>query len=114
MNSKQILGEIHTTNNHSKSTRETYEKAVINGKCNVGEKISYNRRDGRTDYEITAILTPIEHAQIDSPEKLAQVYKNPQINPTSWKTGIKLIKQKINSINLRDKFAFYMSQETHE
>ena len=28
MNSKQILGEIHTTNNHSKSTRETYEKAV--------------------------------------------------------------------------------------
>ena len=57
---------------------ETYEKAVINGKCNVGEKISYNRRDGRTDYEITAILTPIEHAQIDSPEKLAQAYKNPQ------------------------------------
>lgn len=70
--------------------RETYEKAVINGKCNVGEKISYNRRDGRTDYEITAILTPIEHAQIDSQEKLAQVYKNPQINPEAREKQAKI------------------------
>ena len=61
--------------------RETYEKAVINGKCNVGEKISYNRRDGRTDYEITAILTPDTHAKIDSQEKLTKIYKNPQIKP---------------------------------
>lgn len=70
--------------------RETYEKALINGKCNVGEKISYNRRDGHTDYEITAILTPIEHAQIDSPEKLAQVYKNPQINPEAREKQAKI------------------------
>ena len=70
--------------------RETYEKAAINGKCNVGEKISYNRRDGRTDYEITAILTPIEHAQIDSQEKLAQVYKNPQINPKAREKQAKI------------------------
>lgn len=61
--------------------RETYEKAVINGKCNVGEKISYNRRDDRTDYEITAILTPDTHAKIDSQEKLTKIYKNPQIKP---------------------------------
>lgn len=70
--------------------RETYEKAVINGKCNVGEHITYNGTNGRTDYEITAILTPIEHAQIDSQEKLAQIYKNPQINPEAREKQAKI------------------------
>ena len=94
--------------------RDTYDRAKIAGRCNIGEHITYNRSDGRKDYEITAILTPIEHAQIDSPEKLAQAYKNPQKQPSSWETGIKRIKQKLSDINLRDMFSFSKSQETHK
>lgn len=94
--------------------RDTYDRAKIAGRCNIGEHITYNRKDGRKDYEITAILTPIEHAQIDSPEKLAQAYKNPQKQPSSWETGIKRIKQKLSDINLRDIFSFSKSQEMHE
>lgn len=90
---------------------ENYQVAKVKGNCALGTEIII---PGQPKYEIRAILTPDTHAKIDSREKLARIYKNPQINPTSWKTGIKLIKQKINSINLRDKFAFYMSQETHE
>ena len=85
--------------------RETYEKAIIDGRCNVGEKISYNHRDGRTDYEITAILTPIEHAQIDSQEKLAQVYKSPQTNPEPRKTQAKI--QEILKILHNNKNGFH-------
>ncbi len=90
---------------------ENYQAAKVKGNCALGTEIII---PGQPKYEIRAILTPDTHAKIDSQEKLARIYKNPQINPTSWKTGIKLIKQKINSINLRDMFAFYMSQETHE
>lgn len=93
--------------------RETYEKATIRGKCKVGEHITYNRRDGRTDYKIAAILSPDEHAKIDSIEKLSNLYKS-QKQLSSWESGIKLIQQKINSINLRDMFAFSKNQETHE
>lgn len=93
--------------------RDTYDRAKIAGRCNIGEHITYNRRDGRTEYKIAAILSPSEHAKIDSIEKLSNLYKS-QKQLSSWETGIKLIKQKINSINLRDMFTFYKSQEIHE
>lgn len=47
------------------------------------------------------------------PEKLQSIIEQRR-QEQSWKTGIKRIKQKINSINLRDMFAFFKSQETHE
>lgn len=56
---------------------KNYQAAKVNGNCALGTEIII---PGQPKYEITAILTPIEHAQIDSQEKLAQVYKNPQIN----------------------------------
>ena len=93
--------------------RETYEKATVKGKCKVGEHITYNRRDGRTDYKIAAILSPDEHAKIDNIEKLSNLYKS-QKQLSAWESGIKLIQQKINSINLRAMFAFSKNQETHE
>lgn len=93
--------------------RETYEKATVKGKCKFGEHITYNRSDGSTEYKIAAILSPDEHAKIDSTEKLSNLYKS-QKQLSSWESGIKLIKRKINSINLRDMFAFSKSQETHE
>ena len=73
--------------------RDTYDRAKIAGRCNIGEYITYNRKDGRKDYEITAILTPDRHAKIDGVEKLARIYKNPQINPAYCEilTAISLI-----------------------
>jgi hypothetical protein len=93
--------------------RDTYDRAKIAGKCKVGEHITYNRRDGRTDYKIAAILSPDEHAKIDSIEKLSNLYKS-QKQLSSWETGIKRIKRKLSDINLRDIFSFSKSQETHE
>lgn len=48
-------------------------------------------------------------------QKIRQEYETiSQKQLSSCKTGIKRIKQKINSINLRDMFAFFKSQETHK
>ena len=52
-------------------------------------------------------------AQPDGAQKLQSIIEQRR-QEQSWKTGIKRIKQKINSINLRDMFAFFKSQETHE
>ena len=51
----------------------------------------------------------------ETPQKIRREYETiSQKQLSSWKTGIKRIKQKINSINLRDMFAFSKSQETHK
>lgn len=55
--------------------RTNYERAKIEGDCQIGNSIYYNRTDGRAEYKITAILSPAEHAKIDSIEKLSAVYK---------------------------------------
>lgn len=51
--------------------------------------------------------------QPDGAQKLQSIIEQRR-QEQSWKTGIKRIKQKINSINLRDMFAFFKSQETHK
>ena len=51
----------------------------------------------------------------ETPQKIRREYETiSQKQLSSWETGIKRIKQKINSINLRDMFAFSKSQETHK
>ena len=57
---------------------ENYQAAKVDGNCALGTEIII---PGQPKYEIRAILTPDTHAKIDSQEKLAQVYKNPQIKP---------------------------------
>lgn len=57
---------------------ENYQAAKVNGNCALGTEIII---PGQPKYEIRAILTPDTHAKIDSQEKLAQIYKNPQIKP---------------------------------
>lgn len=56
---------------------ENYQAAKVNGNCALGTEIII---PGQPKYEIRAILPPDTHAKIDSQEKLAQIYKNPQIN----------------------------------
>jgi hypothetical protein len=92
--------------------RTTYEKATIPGKCKVGKKISYNRRDGNTEYKIAAILSPAEHAKIDRIEKLSKIYKS--TNVQSWNSGIKHIKQKLKAINLKSIFSYYNSEKSNQ
>ncbi|MBQ8294273.1 MAG: hypothetical protein IJX89_02720 [Alphaproteobacteria bacterium] len=81
--------------------RTTYERAQITGQCKVGAKVYYNRRDGQTEYKITAILTPDEHAQIDRIEKLADVYKQGTIRPSvkQWQSGVKSVLKKIMNLD---------------
>lgn len=57
---------------------ENYQAAKVKGNCALGTEIII---PGQPKYEIRAILTPDTHAKIDSQEKLAQIYKNPQIKP---------------------------------
>lgn len=81
--------------------RTTYERAQITGQCKVGTKVYYNRRDGQTEYKITAILTPNEHAQIDRIEKLAAIYinGNNQSSIKQWQSGIKSVLNKIMNLD---------------
>lgn len=81
-----------------------YQKAKIPGDCKVGNKVIYNRKDGRTEYRIAAVLTPEEHAQIDSIEKLAQVYKS---DKQSVKDGFYYAIRKIKEKGRQALFKFY-------
>lgn len=81
--------------------RTTYERAKITGQCKVGAKVYYNRREGQTEYKITAILTPDEHAKIDRIEKLAAIYKNGTNHSSvkQWQSGIKSVLSKIMNLD---------------
>ncbi len=81
--------------------RTTYERAQITGQCKVGTKVYYNRRDGQTEYKITAILTPDEHARIDRIEKLAAIYNHGNNGATvkQWQSGIKSVLNKIMNLD---------------
>lgn len=60
------------------------------------------------------ILSKLSEEEKKLPPKKLQSIIEQRRQEQSWKTGIKRIKQKINSINLRDMFAFFKSQETHK
>lgn len=52
---------------------KNFNRAKIDFECKIGNKIDAMQH-GTNDYIISAILTPKEHAQIDSYEKLKKIY----------------------------------------
>ena len=81
-----------------------------------GRWSSKMRKKIKRELEILSNLSEEEKKLEDQPDgaqKLQSIIEQRR-QEQSWKTGIKRIKQKINSINLRDMFAFFKSQETHK
>ena len=80
------------------------------------QSIIEQRREGQSMRQATqnAQQSPRQNLE-ETPQKIRREYETiSQKQLSSWETGIKRIKQKINSINLRYMFAFSKSQETHK
>ena len=110
---KKIKRELNILSNLSEEGKKLEDQPDGAQKL---QSIIEQRRQGQSMRQATqnAQQSPRQNLE-ETPQKIRREYETiSQKQLSSWKTGIKRIKQKINSINLRDMFAFSKSQETHK
>ena len=120
---KTFLAQVAKENYWSTEMRKKIKRElnILSNLSEEGKKLE-DQPDGAQKLQGQSMRQATQNAQQsprqnleETPQKIRREYETiSQKQLSSWKTGIKRIKQKINSINLRDMFAFSKSQETHK